>query len=139
MFTQLFTPILKQYRPCTIEEVRHSTQKERRIIDTLEPILNQHRLVVDEKLILKDFKETEDQKFQLFYQMTRLTKDRGSLAKDDRLDALAMAVAYWVEQMSKDTDSVLQEYKEELLRQELDRFMEHALGSKPGPNTWMET
>lgn len=34
---------------------------------------------------------------RMFYQMTRITKERGALKHDDRLDALAMAVAYWVE------------------------------------------
>jgi hypothetical protein len=52
---------------------------------------NQHRMVVDSKAIRDDFENyndyAEEQKarYQLFYQMTRITRDRGSLAKDDRL------------------------------------------------------
>lgn len=34
------------------------------------------------------------------YQMSRITRDRGSLAKDDRLDVLAMAMGYWAESVS---------------------------------------
>ena len=35
-----------------IEEVRANVRKEDRIIDALEPVLNQHRLIVDRGLLL---------------------------------------------------------------------------------------
>ena len=56
-----------------------------------EPVMNQHRLIVDEEIIQEDFRCPELKK-QLFYQMTGLTKDRGSLAFDDRIDAVSIAV-----------------------------------------------
>ncbi len=56
-----------------------------------EPVMNQHRLIVDEEIIQEDFRCPELKK-QLFYQMTRLKKDRGSLAFDDRIDAVSIAV-----------------------------------------------
>ncbi len=123
MFTQLFRPVLQKIHPCSIEEVRHSTQKEKRIIDTLEPVMNQHRLIVDEDVILEDFR-SPDLKKQLFYQMTRLTKDRGSLAFDDRIDALSIAVNYWVEVMDRDAQSALEDFREEQLEIELEQFMD---------------
>ena len=123
MFTQLFRPVLQKIHPCSIEEVRHSTQKEKRIIDTLEPVMNSHRLIVDEGVILEDFK-SPNLKQQLFYQMTRLTKDRGSLAFDDRIDALSIAVNYWVEVMDRDAQSALEDYRQEQLEIELDNFMD---------------
>jgi len=55
MFTELLKPYLLKTHPCTLEEVRHSKQKESRIIDTLEPVMNQHRLVIDPKVIQKDY------------------------------------------------------------------------------------
>lgn len=125
MFTQLFKPVLQNIYPCSIVEVRHSTQKEKRIIDTLEPVMNQHRLIVDEEIIQEDFRCPELKK-QLFYQMTRLTKDRGSLAFDDRIDALSIAVNYWVEVMDRDAQSALEDYREEQLDIELENFMEAA-------------
>jgi hypothetical protein len=33
----------------------------------------------------------------------RMTRDTGALAKDDRLDALAMAVAYWSKALTVET------------------------------------
>jgi len=56
MATQLLKPIMARIHPCEIEEVRHNIQKEKRIIDTLEPIMNSHRLVVDDLIIKEDFK-----------------------------------------------------------------------------------
>ena len=123
MFTQLFRPVLQKIHPCSIDEVRHSTQKEKRIIDTLEHVMNSHRVIVDEGVILDDFK-SPNLKQQLFYQMTRLTKDRGSLAFDDRIDALSIAVNYWVEVMDRDAQSALEDYRQEQLEIELDNFMD---------------
>jgi len=131
MFTELLKPYMTKTYPCTMEEVRHNTQKEQRIIDTLEPIMNQHRLVIDPKVIQKDYDSVQNMppekgvKYMLTYQMTRITKQRGALAHDDRLDVLAMACQYWVDQMAADADNQIQIRKDELLEMELDKFMNH--------------
>ena len=62
-------------------------------------------------------------RYMLAYQLTRITRQRGALAHDDRLDVLAMAVQYWVDQMAADADSAIRERKSELLNDELDKFM----------------
>ena len=114
--------------PVTLEEVRHSKQKELRIIDTLEPVLNSHKLIIDPRVITNDYNSamaypTEKQaSYQLMYQLSRITRERGSLLKDDRLDALAIAVAYWTEQMAADADRNISDRKQELLQQELTKF-----------------
>jgi hypothetical protein len=130
MFSEIFKPILSNIHPCTIEEIRHSTQKEKRIIDTLEPVLNQHRLVIDPKVIRLDYDSAQGYtqesqlKYQLFYQMSRLTKDRGAITHDDRLDALSIAVNYWTTQMAQDSDRKIRDRKEDLLKEELNRFVD---------------
>ena len=132
MFNSLLTPILGKEYPCTLSEVRHNTQKEKRIIDTLEPIMNQHRLIIDKKVIQDDYKSTQNLppeqalRYQLFYQMTRLTADRGSLGNDDRLDALAMAVSFWVESVAQDTERQMATRKEELLSAEVRNMKDKA-------------
>lgn len=129
MFTELFKPYIQRIYPVSIEEVRHSKQKELRIIDTLEPVMNQHRLIIDPKVIQQDYDSVQmhppekAQRYMLTYQMTRITKDRGALAHDDRLDVLAMAVQYWVEQMAADADMAISERRQELLENELDKFI----------------
>jgi hypothetical protein len=128
MFSKIFQPILNRHHPCVIEEIRNHTQKEKRIIDILEPVLNRHRLIVDVDVIKKDLKKTDDNPvYSLFYQLTRITKDRGSLKHDDILDVLAMAVGYWVESMSRDESKAAINYKNKLLDKELQDFMKHAL------------
>jgi Holliday junction resolvasome RuvABC endonuclease subunit len=136
MFTKLLTPFLTRLYPCTTEEIRSNIQKEKRIVDTLEPVFNQHRILFTEAVIKKDL-ETEDVKYQLFHQLTRITREKGSLAKDDRLDALAMAVAAWVEIMDQDATQAIDIRKQELLDIELERFAEGVLGWTPQGNNWM--
>jgi hypothetical protein len=93
--------------------------------------MNQHRLVIDPKVIQKDYDSVQSMppekgiKYMLTYQMTRITKQRGALAHDDRLDVLAMAVQYWTDQMAADADTEIRTRKEELLDFELDKFMSH--------------
>lgn len=137
MFTQLLKPVLARIYPCTVEEVKHSQQKEARIIDTLEPVMSTHRLIVDQRVIQKDFDSAKDIKYSLFYQLTRLTRDRGALVHDDRLDALAIAVAYWVESMARDNNKAAADIKSMAIDRELKKFMGGILGTKPAGNTWM--
>ena len=135
MATALLKPIMSRIHPCTIEEVRHSKQKELRIIDTLEPVMNQHRLVVSQEIIKEDFKLDPDH--QLFKQMTRITKDKGAIKHDDAIDALSIAVAYWTERMDRDQELSFNEHKNDLLKVELDKFMESAVGQKPRSTRWI--
>tara|TARA_R110000868_G_scaffold286261_2_gene546708 strand:+ start:1051 stop:2712 length:1662 start_codon:yes stop_codon:yes gene_type:complete len=136
MFTQLLKPVLTKVHPVSIEEVRHNIQKEKRIIDTLEPILNQHRLVVDQKVILDDYNSETELKYKLFYQLTRLTRERGALIHDDRLDALSIAVAYWIETLDRDINQAVNDHRQELLDIELDKFLETAIGKKTNSDNW---
>ena len=144
MFTELMRPILTRIYPCSLEEVRHSTQKEKRIIDTLEPVMSGHRLVVDPDVIKDDFQTIQKYphesqlKYSLFYQMSRLTRERGAITHDDRLDALSIAVAYWVEQMAQDAEVKMADRKVELLDAELQRFQDSYFKNKGGDSvlTW---
>ena len=131
MFTALFIPIIKKLGyQCEIEEIRHNTQKERRIIDTLEPVMNQHRLIVNKQVIIDDansikiYPYEKQQQYSLFYQMTRITKDRGCLNHDDRLDCLAMMVADCLEMMSDDADEKIQQR----LDDEYEKYIEYVFG-----------
>ncbi len=143
MFTALLKPVMAKIHPVEIEEVRHNIQKERRIIDTLEPLCSSHRLIIDRKVIEKDYQSTQHLppekalKYQLFYQMSRVTRLKGALVHDDRLDVLSMAVGYWAEQMAADRDRLIKADKESKLKDKLEEFMKHALGRPKRPTTWM--
>lgn len=146
MFNEIFKPVLNKIHPCTMEEVRHNIQKERRIIDTLEPIMNQHRLIISPDVIRKDFETAQGYppelqlRYQLMYQMSRITKDRGAITHDDRLDALSIGIAYWVEQMNQDAEDKIEDRKTDLLNKELqsfsDAYFKRSKGSNSGSN-WL--
>lgn len=121
MFTQLFKPVLNEIHPCAVDEVKNFSQKELRIIDTLEPIMMRHKLIMNESVINDDYKVYEsNQQYSLIYQLTRLSRERGSLAHDDRLDSLQMACAYWLESMARNEQMGLDEVIEDTLAQWLD-------------------
>lgn len=145
MFTELFKPVINNLYPVSINEVRHHIQKEKRIVDTLEPVLNAHKLIVDPAVIRQDYQSAltypieQQSRYMLLYQLSRLTRDRGSLLQDDRLDALAIAIGYWVEQMAVNADLKINERKNELMEIELERFKDAAYGSSlttPAVPTW---
>ena len=83
------------------EESRATTRKEDRIIDTLEPVLNQHRLVMDQRLITWDYQSNPEMAPEerlprmLMYQLTRMCREKGAVRHDDRIDALALGVKYF--------------------------------------------
>lgn len=143
MFTELFKPVLSRHHQCAIEEVKHSTQKERRIIDTLEPVMNSHRLVVDTAALRADYYSAQQaatekaHEYMLGYQLSRITKDKGSLSHDDRLDALAIAVSYWISCVAQDATKKAAEYHREKLEEELRRFTENVLGHVPEETGWI--
>ena len=89
-----------------IEEVRANVRKEDRIIDALEPVLNQHRLIVDHSVIQSDFRSNPDAPpeerllYMLFYQMSRMCREKGAVRHDDRIDALAQAIKYYTDAMA---------------------------------------
>jgi hypothetical protein len=122
MFTASLKKFVSAVHQCRVEDAPTAVgQKERRIINCLEPVMNQHRLIIAEDIIKEDIK-TEDRNYRLFYQMTRLSSDRGCLRHDDRLDALAMAVAYWTETMAQDQRLKHDEHKKEALLRQLENF-----------------
>lgn len=128
MFTKLLEPhLLRIGYPCTIEENRSTTQKELRMIDDLEPVMNQHRLILDASACRRDVDE-EEPKFSLLYQMTHLTKDRGSLRHDDRLDVLAQGVRYFRDQLSRNTAQSEEQYKTKLREAALAEFLKSCGG-----------
>ena len=116
MFTKVMTPIFNKVHPCSITEVRNTKQKELRMIDTLEPVMMQHRLIVNRSVVEDDYRVYErNQSYSLFYQLTRLCRDKNALAHDDRLDAVCMAVAYWLESMDVMQDTNKEQMTEDLL------------------------
>lgn len=133
MYCKLLQPILLSRHKASIEEVKSKGQKELRIIDTLEPVVTNHKLVVTPDCIRHDYDSVPegDLKYACFYQFTRITSDRGALVHDDRLDALAIGVCYLVELMAVDPNEGIEEQHAEWVERGLEsiyRQTTHVVG-----------
>jgi hypothetical protein len=107
MVSELFRKHITQNKQSLdIEEVRANVRKEDRIIDSLEPVLNQHRLIVDRSVVDWDFKSNPDAPpeerllYMLFYQMSRMCREKGAVKHDDRLDCLSQGVKYYTDALA---------------------------------------
>ena len=140
MFEALLQPYLRNEYKCTTELVRQTTNKHRRILDTLEPLISQHRIIIDANVIKNDYEGTNELyppeqalKYQLFYQISRLQKGANTLAQDDRIDAMQIACQYWQKQLAKDQEQAYKDRKEDMLNMELDKYY----GSN-SENSWID-
>lgn len=132
MFGELLKPYLTRTHPVKVEEIRSTAMKEARILDTLEPVLNQHRLVVDPSLIEEDYHLPMGKDIPLehqayyrgFFQLTRIERVRNALRHDDLVDVLAQGVAYWVEQMGQDAERKMESRKDDMFKKQLEDWLE---------------
>ena len=98
--------LLQTKQNILVDEVRANVRKEDRIIDSLEPVLNQHRLIVDRGVVEWDYSSNKDCPpesrllYMLFYQMSRMCRMKFAVKHDDRIDCLAMAVKYFTDALS---------------------------------------
>ena len=113
-----------------IEETRANVRKEDRIIDALEPVLNQHRLVIDRSVIDWDYKSNPDEAperrlmYMLFYQMSRMCREKGAVRHDDRIDCLAQGVKYFTDAFGISAQEEIKARKREEWNQMLEAFLE---------------
>lgn len=125
MFRRLLTPVLlakhtSKWR-CGIEGVKVHGMKERRIVGALEPVMKQHRLVIDREVLKLDLAVPDRIKSGVF-QMTHITAQRGALKHDDRIDVLALAVDYWKQHMAIDAAQAEADHRKKLDREFEKRF-----------------
>ncbi len=99
---------------CQVTPVRSHGAKEHRIITTMEPLMNSHRIVLDPRV-------AEDTKFS--YQVSRIQNKRNCLEHDDQIEAFAGACKEWIDYLGQDVDTmaVLREEEaiEQMMRDEL--------------------
>ena len=129
--SELFKKHLQQTKQnIFVDEVRANVRKEDRIIDSLEPVLNQHRLVVNRSVIDWDYTSNKDCSpesrllYMLFYQMSRMCRMKFAVKHDDRIDCLAQGVKYFTDSLSisaqKQIDLKKQEEWDDILQGFLD-------------------
>jgi hypothetical protein len=128
---ELFKKHLQQTKQAIdVEEVRANVRKEDRIIDALEPVMNQHRLIVDRKVVEWDYSSNKDAApeerllYMLFYQMSRMCREKGAVKHDDRLDSLAQAVKYFTDAMGISAYEAVKMRKQEEWNDILETFID---------------
>ena len=128
---ELFRKHLQQVKyGMTIEEVRATVRKEERIIDSLEPILNQHRLIIDKGVVDWDYNSNKDEApekrlmYMLFYQMSRMCREKGAVKHDDRIDCLAQGVKYFTDALAISAQEEVNTRKREDWNDMLEQFLD---------------
>ena len=134
--SELFKKHLQQTKQAIlVDEVRANVRKEDRIIDSLEPVLNQHRLIVDRGVIDWDYNSNKDSPpesrllYMLFYQMSRMCRMKYAVKHDDRLDCLAMGVKYFTDALSISAQEQINLRKREEWDDILEQFLDDPQGS----------
>ena len=131
VIAELFKKHLQQTKQAIdVEEVRANVRKEDRIIDSLEPVLNQHRLIVDRSVVEWDYNSNKEAPpedrllYMLFYQMSRMCREKGAVKHDDRLDSLAQGVKYFTDAMSISAYETVKMRKQEDWNDMLETFLD---------------
>ena len=129
--SELFRKHLQQTKQAIdIEEVRANVRKEDRIIDSLEPVLNQHRLVVNRSVIEWDYNSNKEAApeerlmYMLFYQMSRMCREKGAVKHDDRIDCLSQGVKYFTDALSISANEQIKLRRQEEFKDLLESFLD---------------
>jgi len=109
---------------CHVNGVRSSGQKELRIIDGIEPVLNAHRIVIPSAV-------AANPAFQ--HQVSRITRDRGCLEHEDELDALAGCLSDWQDTFRADHKDPAKAAQDNAIKE----WMERAQGQGK-PVSWLK-
>ena len=122
-FAELIKPYMRKTHNCMVEDIRATTQKEKRIIETLEPVMNQHRLVVSKDAIQRDADKQSGADYKFSHQITHITLESGSLVHDDIIDVVQMGVQYWSETVARDELEEQERFEDEQLDKELEEHL----------------
>jgi hypothetical protein len=124
---------------CRIEDDTVSVvSKEVRICDALEPVMGSHRIVIDEALcrdLCRSNEGSEDRHALLkdgFYQLTHISREKGCLMFDDRIDVLAGGVKWFQENMAQRPEEGQRRVEESRREEALREFVNAATGKFAG-------
>lgn len=117
-FRNTFAPILqaaakKVNLTVDVQDDVVGGQKEKRIIDTLSPIIGRGSLIIDERVVDEDretiakYEAVKQQSYSLFFQLAKLTMVRNVLHHDDRADALAGLCNHFAADLELDQEKQL--------------------------------
>lgn len=132
-FKEVFTPVLLKEHRCGIEEDYVTGQKEVRIIDTLEPIIGRGSLIINSEIVraaresMSKHTSNDRLSYSFFHQLAKITRAKGALIHDDRLDSLAGLATHFLAALEVDSD---RKAAEDDKRGLMDWFRSNRLGHK---------
>jgi len=141
MFTSLLQPkLLTAGCKAQIHDpVATVVMKESRICDTLEPLLGSHRLIVNQQVLEDDIREAQQKntvKYSLIYQLTRMMREKGAIAHEDRLETVQMCATFFEDRVKMNANKGVERHRAKLLNQELKAWAKdipgqsHTLGTR---------
>lgn len=126
-FAAMLRPVMRQVYELAknelvpeVKDVWESQQKELRIIETLSPLLARHRIILDPRVIEYDKTSTKKYSlelrdtYKLVHQLVRITRERGALTHDDRLDVVHACARRCMEYMNVDEQEAMDAKEEDL-------------------------
>lgn len=126
MFRNLLQPVINKIYPTSISgfKVGNKTNKETRVNQILLPLFESHRIIVDKNTIIADslnLPEVDGNyekriQYSLFYQICRLTEEKGCLAHDDRIDIFASGCKDLIDFIDRDPEEEAKRTKKEDLK-----------------------
>lgn len=113
-FRAVFAPILRKHIPLAgLEDDLVTGQKEKRIINTLEPVMGRGSLIITEEAVRHDLETSslyapaQRLTYSFFYQLAKISMTRNALIHDDRLDAVEGGVRHFTEALALDQQKQL--------------------------------
>lgn len=115
-----------------VRDIYAKGQKERRIIDSVSPVFRRHKFVIHERALEMDaeycarYSRDKFRVYSAFFQLAGITYDRGSLAKDDRADAIGHLVNELKGFLSVDEEKEAEKLERSIMQQFLANPMGYA-------------
>ena len=101
----------------------------------MEPVINQHRLILNRSVVEWDYKSNPNEApelrllYMLFYQMSRMCREKGAVKHDDRLDCLAQGVKYYTDALSISAQEAIKTRKRDEWNSMLEDFIDNPQSS----------
>jgi hypothetical protein len=150
MFAELLRPVCADmgYTPEIISVPAKQVQKEVRIVENLEPLASSHRLIINAELLRRDFpvdyEDVEAGKrryYRFTYQFSRMTKAKGAVPHDDRVEGFSGLAAHFVGMLQRRLRDAAEQGKVRAIEAEAEAIIEsrrklglplYGLETKPG-------
>src|SRR5271165_4565309 len=110
----------------------------------MEPVFDKHKLVMAKVLATKNDRFAEQlpikeiNRHRLFNALAPITKDKGSLVNDERIDAVALGVNDGTDQMVLDFKREEDRCRQDVVDKDVGQFISRVLVRRATPRKWIQ-